>query len=483
MVGTVVVANIECSTFSVGISDKTVFAKTDSMSFCFVVATWMTVHCCITSCSCFCCSTLILAAVLFPTSISFVVPFFILTALVVVAVFDGDATVVGHVANVSGGADAHFFACFGANNSSWKVRVACFGFFVASVGAVSPDFVFKTAVQEAAVGVAFIEGDAVAVAVADEPVFAKTDRVGILVIAIAVGVAAVAVAFDGEPVVVAAVLFPALVAFLVPSLVGSALIVVAVVDWDAAVVGHVADKAFFADAVFFAYFGADCVFGQVGVAGVAFLFAFVSAFGPFFVFVAASVAVDAVEVAISLGDAFTSGIYCKACFTLTKRIADGGNVGEAVVFADVVRAGVVAAVVFLTLIATIVPDFVFPGAHLSGYAILFWDTSPVAIVSDVTDVADAHFFACLHAHCSFFSLRRVTSIEPFFAWITTVGPDFMIVRALRSRCIAFVGHDTFSGKVTNESTSTHAHGVPSGNMWSGVGSFGSIWTGRMALFA
>jgi hypothetical protein len=48
-----------------------------------------------------------------------IVPFFIIAALIVVAVCFGDATVVGHVANVSGAADAHFFACFGTNNSSW----------------------------------------------------------------------------------------------------------------------------------------------------------------------------------------------------------------------------------------------------------------------------------------------------------------------------------------------------------------------------
>jgi hypothetical protein len=188
------------------------------------------------------------------------------------------------------------------------MRVASFDFFVASVGAVSPDFVFKAAVQEAAVAVTFIKGDAVSVTVADESVFAETDGVGFLVVAIAVGVAAVAVALDAESVVVATVLFPALVTFLVPFFVGSALIVVAVVNWDAAEVGHVADETFFADAGFFAYFGADGVFGQVGVAGVAFLFTFVAAFAPFFVFVAASVAIDAIEVAFSLSDAFTSGI-------------------------------------------------------------------------------------------------------------------------------------------------------------------------------
>jgi hypothetical protein len=168
---------------------------------------------------------------------------------------------------------------------------------------------------------------------------------------------------------------------------------------------------------------------------------------------------------------------------LTKRITEGGNIGGTVVFADVVGAGVVAAVVFLTLIAAIVPDFVFTGAHLSGYTIRFWNTSPVAVVSDIADVADAHFFTCLHAHCSFGSLRRVTGVEAFFALTTTLGPDFVLVRALRGWCVALVGHHTFSGKITNKSVSTHAHAIPGGDTWPGIGSAGSVWTGRMALFA
>jgi hypothetical protein len=181
LIGTVVVAYIEGCTGAISISDKTMFAKTDSVSLGFVGATWMTVHCCVTSCSSCRCSAEILAAVLFPTSISFIVPLFILAALVVVAVIDRDAAKVGHVSNESFITDTHFFTNFSAHCVGVHVRVAGVTFLFAFAATVGPDFVWiPTLTLNAHNSCTFTIGNAHSSWISDVARFTKADFVIII---------------------------------------------------------------------------------------------------------------------------------------------------------------------------------------------------------------------------------------------------------------------------------------------------------------
>jgi hypothetical protein len=87
------------------------------------------------------CSSGIAIAVLFPAFVGCVMPSLIHAALVVVAVFDGDAAEIRHVADKSFITDAHFFADFSAHSIGVHVRVAGVTFLFAFAATVCPDFI------------------------------------------------------------------------------------------------------------------------------------------------------------------------------------------------------------------------------------------------------------------------------------------------------------------------------------------------------